>query len=66
MQQIEIPLYVKPDKNGDEYMIGSLDDSSLAISVDLKRVTFIIFDPTEDGEGKIVAPGKLVIKPKKY
>jgi hypothetical protein len=66
MRQIEIPLYVKPDRNGNEYMIGALDDASLAINVDLKKVTFIIFDPTEDGEGKIVAPGKLVIRPREY
>tara|TARA_R100001082_G_C4352270_1_gene155118 strand:+ start:1338 stop:1538 length:201 start_codon:yes stop_codon:yes gene_type:complete len=66
MRQIDIPLYLKEDKNGNEYMIGSMDDSSLAINVDLKKVTFIIFDPTEDNEGKIVAPGKLVIRPREY
>jgi|TARA_R110001583_G_scaffold66809_4_gene191632 hypothetical protein len=66
MRQIEIPLYVKPDKNGNEYMIGSMDDGGLAINVDLNRVTFIIFDPTEDDDGRIVAPGKLVIRPREY
>ena len=66
MRQIDIPLYLKEDKNGNEYMIGAMDDSRLAINVDLKKVTFIIFDPTEDNEGKIVAPGKLVIRPREY
>jgi len=66
MRQIEIPLFVKPDKNGNEYMIGSMDEGGLSLNVDLNRVTFIIFDPTEDDEGRIVAPGKLVIRPREY
>ena len=64
MRQIEIPLFLKHDKNHDEYMIGSLDDDDFPVSVDLKNVTFIIFDPTEDSDGNITAPGKLVIRPK--
>ena len=51
MRQIEIPLFLKHDKNHDEYMIGSLDDDDFPVSVDLKNVTFIIFDPTEDSDG---------------
>jgi len=64
MRQIEIALYLKHDKNQDEYMIGSLDEDDFPVSVDLKNVTFIIFDPIEDSDGNITAPGKLVIRPK--
>ena len=64
-RQIEIPLYVKRDKRDDEYMIGSLDDDSLPVSVNLKDVTFIVFDPIEDEDGNFEKPGKLVIRLKK-
>lgn len=64
-RQIEIPLYVKRDKRDDEYMIGSLDDDSLPVSVNLKDVTFIVFDPIEDADGNFEKPGKLVIRLKK-
>lgn len=64
-RQIEIALYVKKDKRDDEYMIGSLDDDSLPISVNLRDVTFIVFDPIEDSSGNFEKPGKLVIRPKK-
>ena len=64
-RQIEIPLYVKRDKRDVEYMIGSLDDDSLPVSVNLKDVTFIVFDPEEDADGNFSKPGKLVIRLKK-
>ena len=64
MRQIEIPLYLKHDKNDDEYMIGSLDEEDIAVTIELKNVTFIIFDPVEDDDGRITKPGKLVIRPK--
>jgi len=64
VRQIEIPLFVKHDKNDDEYMIGSLDEGDLSMSIDLKKVTFIIFDPVEDSDGNFVNPGKLIIRPK--
>lgn len=64
MRQIEIPLFVKQDKYDNEYMIGSLDDADLSMSIDLKRVTFIIFDPVEDRDGNFEKPGKLIIRPK--
>lgn len=60
--QIEIPLYVKRDSRDDEYMIGSLDSNSLPVSINLKDVTFIVFDPTEDSDGNFTKPGKLVIR----
>lgn len=64
MRQIEIPLFVKQDKNDDEYMIGSMDDEDIPVTIELKNVTFIIFDPVEDADGRIKAPGKLVIRSK--
>ena len=64
-RQIEIALYVKKDKRDDEYMIGSLDDDSIPVSVNLKDVTFIVFDPIEDEDGNFEKPGKLVIRLKK-
>tara|TARA_R110001583_G_scaffold11984_4_gene53402 strand:- start:726 stop:926 length:201 start_codon:yes stop_codon:yes gene_type:complete len=64
MRQLEIPLYLKHDKNDNEYMIGSLDEDDIEMTIALKNVTFIIFDPIEDDDGKITAPGKLVIRPK--
>ena len=64
-RQIEIALFVKKDKRGDEYMIGSLDEDSLPVSVNLKEVTFIVFDPVEDEEGNFEKPGKMVIRLKK-
>jgi len=64
MRQIEIPLFLKHDKNDNEYMIGSLDDEDIPVTIDLKNVTFIIFDPIEDTDGRITKPGKLVIRPK--
>ena len=45
-------------------MIGSLDEDDIEMTIALKNVTFIIFDPIEDDDGKITAPGKLVIRPK--
>tara|TARA_R110000824_G_scaffold297783_1_gene486015 strand:- start:8679 stop:8879 length:201 start_codon:yes stop_codon:yes gene_type:complete len=64
MRQIEIPLFVKNDKNDNEYMIGSLEEEDIAVTIELKNVTFIIFDPTEDDDGRITKPGKLVIRSK--
>ena len=64
-RQIEIALYVKKDKRDDEYMIGSLDDDSIPVSVNLKDVTFIVFDPVEDPDGNFEKPGKLIIRLKK-
>lgn len=63
MRQIEIPLFVKQDKNDDEYMIGSMDDGDLPINVDISKITFIIFHP-EETDGRITKPGKLVIRSK--
>ena len=64
MKQLEIPLFVKHDKNDDEYMIGSFEASDIPITLDLSKITFIIFDPIEDDDGRITKPGKLVIRPK--
>lgn len=43
--QVEIKLVAKEDKNGDEYYIGSTD---MPVSVDLSKVTMVVFHPTED------------------
>lgn len=64
MRQIELPMYLKEDKYGNEYMIGSLGDDDMAVSIDIKSVTFIVFDPEEDSSGMITRPGKLIIRPK--
>lgn len=53
---------MKRDSRDDEYMIGSLDEHSLPVSVNLKEVTFIVFDPEEDSDGNFTKPGKLVIR----
>lgn len=63
-RQLEIPLYVKRDKYDDEYMIGSLDDDALPFSVNLKDVTFIVWDAVEGPDGNFEKPGKLVIRVK--
>ena len=46
--QLEIRLYSKEDKNGDEYFIGSTDIPAM---VNLADVTFVFFLPPE-GETK--------------
>ena len=42
--QLEIRLYSKEDKNGDEYFIGSTDIPAM---VNLADVTFVFFLPPE-------------------
>lgn len=56
MDQIEVRLFSKQDRNGDEYFIGSTE---LPASVDLSEVTFVFFLPIE-GETK----GSLKIRPR--
>jgi hypothetical protein len=46
--QLEIRLFSKEDKNGDEYFIGSTDIPAM---VNLADVTFVFFLPPE-GEAK--------------
>ncbi len=64
MRQIEIPLWAKLDKYDQEYLIGSLGEDDLQVNINLNDVTFIIFDPSEDNDGNITAPGKLIIRSK--
>jgi len=43
MDQIEIRLFSKDDKHGDEYFIGSTDAPAL---IDLTKSTFVFFSST--------------------
>lgn len=61
--QIEIPLFEKSDSNKDKYLIGDAGD--IPGSLRLDDCTFIIFFPEEGESGKIIKPGKLVIRKKK-
>lgn len=54
---IEIKLFVRIDKNGNEYLIGSPD---LPAEINLNDYTFIVFYP-EEGEDK----AKLILRPKR-
>ena len=52
--QLEVRLWPKTDKNGDEYLIG--DAQSVPALVDLRECTFLVFYPPDDGEGESDAP----------
>tara|TARA_B100000900_G_scaffold314561_1_gene273442 strand:+ start:667 stop:861 length:195 start_codon:yes stop_codon:yes gene_type:complete len=54
---IEIKLFVRTDKNGNEYLIGS---PNLPAQINLDDYTFIVFYPEED-ENK----AKVVLRPKR-
>ena len=47
MNQLEIRLTPRTDKNGDEYLIGGTDLPAL---VDLRDTTFVVFYPKDDTE----------------
>ena len=49
MNQFEIRLTPRTDKNGDEYLIGGADLPAL---VDLRDSTFVVFYPKDDAELK--------------
>lgn len=51
-----MPMHIKTDVNGDEYLIGSTD---IPMYVDLREATFLVFFP-EDGEEM----GTLMIRPR--
>jgi len=55
--QIEIKMSEKQDRNGDEYLIGSVD---FPASVKLNEVTFLVYYPENDG-----GPGTLVVRRRK-
>ena len=54
---IEIKLFVRVDKNGKEYLIGSPD---LPAEINLDDFTFIVFYPKEDEPF-----GTVVLRPKR-
>lgn len=45
--QLEIKLWTKTDRNGDEYLIG--DAHEVPALVDLREATFLVFYPPEEG-----------------
>jgi hypothetical protein len=49
MNQFEIRLTPRTDKNGDEFLIGGADLPAL---VDLRDSTFVVFYPKDEGELK--------------
>lgn len=49
MNQFEIRLTPRTDKNGDEYLIGGADLPAL---VDLRDSTFVVFYPKDEEELK--------------
>lgn len=57
-----MPMMLKTDVNGDEYLIGSTD---LPMSLDLREATFLVFFPPEgeDIGTLMVRPRTLVPRP---
>jgi hypothetical protein len=55
--QIEIKMSEKQDRNGDDYLIGSVE---FPASVKLNEVTFLVYYPDRDG-----ATGTLVVRKRK-
>jgi hypothetical protein len=47
MNQLEIRLTPRTDRNGDEFLIGGTD---LPCNVDLRDSTFVVFYPKDEGE----------------
>jgi len=46
--QLEIKLWTKTDRNGDEYLIGDAHD--VPALVDLREATFLVFYPPEESD----------------
>jgi len=55
--QIEMKMMEKTDRNGDNYLIGSVD---FPASVKLNEVTFLVYYPEEGSEN-----GTLVVRKRK-
>jgi len=47
--QLEVRLWPKRDRNGDEYLIG--DAQHIPALVDLREVTFVLFYPPDEDDG---------------
>jgi hypothetical protein len=54
--QFSLPLTLKTDINGEEYMIGSAD---LPVMVNMRETTFLVFFPEEGKDA-----GTLMIRPR--
>lgn len=46
--QLEVRLWPKRDRNGDEYLIG--DAQNVPALVDLREATFVVFYPPDEDE----------------
>jgi hypothetical protein len=55
---LNVPLRVKTDRNGDEFLVGSFDFPAM---VDLSKVSFFVFYPEEGGD-----KASLMIRPKDF
>jgi hypothetical protein len=55
---LNIPLKVKTDRNGDEFLVGSFD---FPVLLDLSKVSFFVFYPEEGGD-----KASLLVRPKDF
>ena len=53
---LTIPLKIKTDRNGDEFLVGSFDFPAL---LDLSKVSFFVFYPEEGG-----TQAELLVRPR--
>lgn len=49
--QLEVRLWPKRDRNGDEYLIG--DAQHIPALVDLREVTFVLFYPPDEDDSDV-------------
>jgi hypothetical protein len=57
-ESLQIPLRVKTDRNGDEFLVGDFDFPAM---LDLSKVSFFVFYPEEGGN-----TASLMIRPKDF
>lgn len=55
--QLEVRLWPKKDRNGDEYLIGAAQ--TIPALVDLREATFVVFYPPEDEPGTVDENGRV-------
>jgi hypothetical protein len=55
---LSVPLRVKTDRNGDEFLVGSFD---FPVLLDMSKVSFFVFYPEEGGD-----KASLMIRPKDF
>lgn len=54
--QLEVRLWPKKDRNGDEYLIGAAQ--TIPALVDLREATFVVFYPPDDDTGAVDEHGR--------